>query len=108
MKQSIKNELLDHINEFEGRDKDHFTMFNADYYIIGYHRAEEWLKRHNIRELEAVAICNQYELEHYGNVQTNFVDDWGSVNTENLVNNLVFWYGHDLCVDLEIPFDYEG
>ena len=80
---SVRAELLEHISEFEGASCNHFTMFNADYYIIGYHRAEEWLKGHNIGELEAVAICNEYERDHFGEVHTTFED------AEKLVNNLV-------------------
>ena len=108
MKHSVKAELLEHISEFKGASKNHFTMFNEDYYIIGYYQAEQWLKGHDIREREAIAICWSYELEEYGDAQTKFVDEWGSVNTEKLVNNLVYWYGWSLCNDLQLPFDYEG
>ena len=101
MNQSIKAELIEHINEFDGESKNHFTMFNEDYYIIGYYQAQQWLKRHNIGELEAVAICNEYELDHFGEVQSTFED------AEKLVNHLVYWFGQDLCTELEIPFDHE-
>jgi len=114
MNQSIKAELIDHISEFEGRDKNHFTMFNEDYYIIGHYQAAQWLKRHDIRELEAIAICYEYEFDHFGEFQTKFVDegncdgfDYKVVNTEKIVNNLVYWYGWDLCNDLQLPFDNE-
>ena len=102
MKTSVREELLAYIEEFEGALKNHFTMFNEDFYIIGYHRAEEWLKGHDIGVFEAMAICNEYERDHFGEVQTAFED------AETLVNNLVYWYGWSLCNDLQLPFDYEG
>ena len=74
MKVSVREELLAHIEDFKGASKNHFTMFNEDYYIIGYYQAEQWLKRHNIGELEAVAICNEYERDHFGEVHTTFED----------------------------------
>ena len=99
MKTSVKQELTEHINEFDKEEQNHFTMFNEDYYIIGYWNASEWLKKHNIGELEGVSICNEYELEHFGEVQTTFD------NTEKLVNHLVYWFGQDLCNELDIPFE---
>tara|TARA_R110002012_G_scaffold35324_1_gene101016 strand:- start:100 stop:399 length:300 start_codon:yes stop_codon:yes gene_type:complete len=97
MNQSIKAELLDHISEFNGLSKNHFTMFNEDYYIIGYYQAEQWLKRHNIGTFEGIEICNDYEREHFGEVQSTFED------AEKLVNHLVYWFGQDLCNELELP-----
>ena len=99
MKNSIRTELTEHINDFNTDEQNHFTMFNEDYYIIGYYQSKEWLKLHNIGELEGVKICNDYEMEHFGEIQTTFD------NTEKLVNHLVYWFGLDLCSELEIPMD---
>lgn len=99
MKHSVKKELTRHINEFNTEEQNHFTMFNEDHYIIGYFQSSEWLKKHNIGELEGVNICNEYEMEHFGEIQTTFD------NTEKLVNHLVYWFGLDLCSELEIPMD---
>ena len=101
MKQSIKSELTQHINQYNKHDQNHFTMFNEDYYIIGYYNAEQWLKKHNLDVFEAISICNQYEEENFGEIQTQFD------NAETLVNNLVYWFGHDICIELELPFDRE-
>ena len=94
--QSVKTELMEHINDTPKEDQNHFTMFNEDYYIIGYFQSSEWLKTHNIGELEGVSICNDYEMEHFGEIQTTFD------NTEKLVNHLVYWFGMDLCTELDI------
>tara|TARA_Y100001937_G_C7038162_1_gene293325 strand:- start:374 stop:673 length:300 start_codon:yes stop_codon:yes gene_type:complete len=99
MKNSIRHELTEHIKEFDKEQQNHYTMFNEDYYIIGYYESSQWLKHHNIGELEGVSICNDYEMEHFGEIQTTFD------NTEKLVNHLVYWYGLDLCMELEIPMD---
>lgn len=97
MKDSIKTELLEHINESQNDGlTTHDEMFNEDYYIIGYYQSSQWLKEHGLGELEAVNICKDFEREHFGEVQTD-ID-----NTETLVNHLVYWYGLELCNELNI------
>tara|TARA_R100000353_G_scaffold110537_1_gene79317 strand:- start:101 stop:397 length:297 start_codon:yes stop_codon:yes gene_type:complete len=97
MKNSIRTELLEHINEsLSDGLKTHDEMFNEDYYIIGYYQSSQWLEEHGLGELEAVNICKDFEREIYGDVWTEFD------NTEQLVNNLVFWYGLELCNELNI------
>ena len=101
MKNTIRTELLEYIEDCK-KDFDkitHFNMFNEDYYIVYYSEAEKWLKKHNLSTFEAIGICSDYEMEHFGEKQTTFD------NAEKLVNNLVYWYGQDLCVELDIPFD---
>ena len=101
MKQSIREELLSHIedckNDFE--EVTHFNMFNEDYYLIGYHNCNEWLRKHNIGVFEGVNICKNFERDNYGEVYTDFD------NSEKLVNNLVYWYGLELCNELSIKLD---
>ena len=101
MKQTIKTELTEHINDFNKEDRNHFTMFNEDYYLIGYYNCQQWLKKHDLDVFEAIRICNQYEEENFGEIQTQFD------NAEMLVNHLVYWYGQDICNELELPFDRE-
>ena len=99
MKNTIREELTSHINDYPEEDRNHFTMFNEDYYIIGYYKAEQWLKEHNLNTFEAIEICNDYEMENYGAIHTQFD------NAEKLVNQFVYWYGQDLCNELRLPFD---
>lgn len=99
MKTTIKKELFSHIEDYKNEDQNHFTMFNEDYYIIGYYRAEKWLKKHDLGVFEAIRICNEFEEENFGEIQTTFD------NAETLVNHLVYWYGQELCIELEIPFE---
>lgn len=96
MKNSIRTELLEHINESQ---KDGLTTLHeifGDYYIIGYYQSSQWLKEHGLGELEAVNICNRFEREHFGEIHTTFD------NTEVLVNHLAYWYGLELCNELNI------
>jgi hypothetical protein len=108
MKQSIKTELTEHLNdtieyldsktlvESYLNDEIHYKAFNEDYYIIGYYNAEQWLIEHNLSVFEAISICNEFEIDNYGEIQTTFD------NAEKLVNNLVYWYGYEICNELEL------
>ena len=103
MRTTIKNELTDYINDLindgvlneENKDDWHFHAFNEDYYIIGYYNASEWLKRHNIDSFEAIQICNQYEIDTFGETSNKYD------NSESVVNMLVYIYGEELINDLE-------
>ena len=50
MKKSVKEELLEYINDNKNdySEELHFHLFNEDYYIIGYYQAQEWLDQHEI------------------------------------------------------------
>ena len=56
MKQTIKTELTEHINDYNKEDRNHFTMFNEDYYIIGYYNAEQWLKKHDLNTKQKTTL----------------------------------------------------
>jgi len=108
MKESIKTELREHLNdtieyldsktlvESYFNDEIHHKAFNEDYYIIGYYQAEQWLKKHDLNTFEAIEICNDAELENFGEIQTTFD------NAEKLVNHLVYWLGLEICNELEL------
>ena len=106
MLQTIKDELTEHLNEFIKYNNDvkwaksendlHSHAFNQDYYIIGNYQSEQWLKKHDLNVFEAIRICNDFEMEHFGEIQTSFD------NAEKLVNHLVYWYGLEICNELEL------
>lgn len=100
MKQSIRTELTEHLNDtlkyLDSSEEIHYHAFNEDYYIIGYYQAEQWLKKHDINTFEAIEICNDFELDYFGEIQTTFN------NAEKLVNHLVYWYGLEICNELEL------
>ena len=103
MKTSIKEELsghiIDKINDGiltnDNKEEWHFYAFNEDYYIIGYYEASQWLKRHDIGEFEAAGICQQYEIDNFG--ENNTIYD----NSEKVVNMLAYIYGEELINSLD-------
>ena len=103
MKNSIKIELASHIIDRindgiltdDNRDEWHFYSFNEDYYIIGYYEASQWLKKHDIGEFEAAGICQEYEVENFGEC-TKIYD-----NAETTVNMLAYIYGEELLSSLD-------
>jgi len=100
---SIKKELKQYINEtreelHECEELTHHLLFNQDYYIIGYYNCSEWLKKHNVSELEGAAFCHTRERNEFGEYHTVFD------NSETVVNHMVYWLGLDLCNELEISF----
>lgn len=94
---SIKIELTEHIEEYvnsndtQGIDLGdlHHTIFNEDYYIIGYYNAEKWLKRHNIGVFEGVKFCQEYEEQNFGEFRQYD-------NAEQLVNMIAYIIGEEL------------
>ena len=97
MKNTIREELENYIAQCkEDGLTMHHEMFNDSYYIVGYYEASEWLKEHGLGELEAVGICNDFERDHFGEIHTTFD------NPETLVNHLAYWYGLDLCCELNV------
>ena len=107
MKQSIKKELtqyakdfikerVEHDSSYMAKDISdiHYEMFNEDYYIIGYHKAEEWLKKHDLNTFEAIRICNYHEEMECGTIYTKFD------NAEKLVNVLVYWLGEEVLQEI--------
>jgi len=100
---SIKAELHEHATEVaKGYGKEleewdscelHHAAFNEDYYVIGYHKAELWLKNHGISQLDAVAFVQQYETESFGEFR-KYTD------CESLVNMLAYIIGEDVIEDV--------
>jgi hypothetical protein len=94
---SIKIELTEHIEEYvnsndtQGIDLGdlHNSIFNEDYYIIGYYNAEKWLKRHNIGVFEGVKFCQEYEEQNFGEFRQYD-------NAEQLVNMIAYIIGEEL------------
>lgn len=97
MKTSIKKELLEYIQDLKNdgvltennKDDWHYLAFNQDYYIIGYYQASQWLKKHNLDAFEAIEICQNYEIENFG--ESRIYN-----NSETTVNMLAYIYGEQL------------
>ena len=99
MNNTIREELTEYINENKddySKEDLHFHLFNEDYYIIGYYEAGQWLKKHDIGELEGAGICTQYEKDQFG--ECNTVYD----NTEKVVNMLTYIWGYELLIEMNL------
>ena len=102
MKETIRQELTQYVVDLYAdkvlterkREEWHYLAFNEDYYIIGYHQASEWLKKHDIDPYEAIAICQDWEEERYGEFQTRYD------NAEVTVNMLAYIYGEEIVNEL--------
>ena len=115
MNNSIRTELLNHIldciNEErltnDNADEWHYYAFNEDYYIIGYHQANEWLKKHQLDAFEAIAEVLGYCRENgFG----AFDIDTNDITSEWVVNQLAYFYGEELIsefVDCETVEDLQ-
>jgi len=98
MRTSIKEELTNYIKDLkndnvltnDNKEDWHYLAFNQDYYIIGYYNASQWLKKHDLDPFEAIATCQQYEIDNFGECATIYD------NSERVVNMLVYIYGEEL------------
>ena len=99
IREELKGHVLDLINDGvltnDNKEDWHFHAFNEDYYIIGYFQASEWLKKHGIDPFEAISICQEYEIDTFG--------DCGKVygNSEIAVNMLAYIYGEELLSEID-------
>ena len=107
MKHTIKIELekyiIDRISEYDIETRDklirdgdlHHELFNTDYYIIGYYKAQQWLDEHGISVFEALETIREYEDENFG-------ESKHYTNAEETVNMLVYIYGVELMYKMEL------
>ena len=72
----------------------HQECFNTDYFIIGYYKAEEWLKA-NYGVFAAIEKIKEYEEDNFGEVNTDFS------SSEKVVNMLVYILGEELIGELK-------
>lgn len=102
MKKSIQQELTQYVVDLytdkvlteNNREEWHHLAFNEDYCIIGYYQCSEWLKKHDLCPYDAIAICQDYEKEMFGEFQTRFD------NAEVTVNMLIYIYGEEIVNEL--------
>ncbi len=98
--ETIKQELQEYINDEKSNYNDvdindlHYHLFNEDYYIIGYYKAEQWLKKHNINIFQGISFVQDYEREMFGNDGMRNYD-----NAESLVNMIVYIIGEELLYE---------
>jgi hypothetical protein len=104
MNNSIRTELtqhlIDHLHDQQPETLDdlHRYAFNESPYIIGYYRAEEWLKDHDVSPFEAIAAVIDWEQSIFGEV--NFKPE--DINAEKIVNLYVYILGEELLSEFDL------
>lgn len=73
----IKEILLDNLDGYEGINNYTFDdvfndLFNSDYYIIGYRKAEEALKEYGV--FKALDEVQRFDVENFGEWSTDYTD----------------------------------
>ena len=71
-------------------DDIHYYLFNEDYYLIGTHKAKEWLKGHTF---DVIQYVKEYEQFNFGECNTDLS------NPEKVVNMFAYIRGEELLGD---------
>ena len=102
MKQSVREELLEHIIEtveyVDELEELHYHAFKEDYYVIGHYQAKEWLKKHNISDFEAIEVIIEWERLVMGEVNLTLED----INPEKVVNLYAYIMGELLLGEFDL------
>ncbi len=86
--------VVDTLDHFDGDVSElHNEAFNTDYFIIGYAKAENWLKE-NYGIFKAMDKIKEYEQFHFGEVTTDLS------SSESVCNMLVYILGEELLGEL--------
>ena len=108
IKEELKKHIEDNINDFLRNDiyrSDKqdllYYLFNEDYYIIGYYKAEQWLKEHNISVFQGIQFVQDYERKNFGEDAIQTYD-----NAEKLVNMITYIIGEELIYQEEYHKKY--
>ena len=104
MTKTIESSIIEHaIDKLEDgsledkySDDLHHYLFNEDYFITYYSRANQWLKDNDLSVWEVMSYCNEQEKVNFGEIQTTFD------NPETLVNHYAYWRGQELLNSLEL------
>ena len=92
LKQDVKKYIIQQLNDDVGLDQHicdlHHYLLNEDYFIIGYYKAEQWLKKDSI--FNAIEIIKNYESDNFGQVSTDLS------SSENVANMLAYILGEEI------------
>ena len=92
LKQDVKNYIIDQLSSDVGLDQNindlHHYLLNEDYFIIGYYKAEEWLKKDSI--FNAIETIKEYEESNFGEVTTDLS------SSESVANMLAYILGEEI------------
>ena len=93
-KQDVKNYIIQQLNDDVGLDQHisdlHHFLLNEDYFIIGYWKAEQWLKKDDGSIFEAIETIKEYEESNFGQVSTDLS------SSESVANMLAYILGEEI------------
>ena len=93
MIEELKDYTIEGLENLKGTNPEaselHHEIFNTDYFIIGYGRAEEWLDK-NVGSWEAIREIQEYEKFNFGEVYTDLS------NSEKVCNMYVYIQGEEI------------
>ena len=88
---------IDRLDEYKGQAVEaselHYHLYNEDYFVIGYWKAAEFLKKYGI--FEAIGEVEEYEKDIFGEVTTNLGNSeavanmWAYIKGEEALNKCV-------------------
>ena len=86
LKQDVKDYIIDQLTDNVGLDQYigdlHHYLLNEHYFIIGYYKAEQWLKKDSI--FNAIETIKEYEQDNFGQVSTDLS------SSESVANMLAY------------------
>jgi len=92
LKKDVKEYIIQQLNDDVGLNHHicdlHHYLLNQDYFIIGYYKAEEWLKKDSI--FNAIETIKDYEESNFGQVSTDLS------SSENVANMLAYILGEEI------------
>ena len=98
LKEDVKNYIIQQLSNDVGLDQHisdlHHYLLNEDYFIIGYYKAEQWLKKDNI--FNAIEKIKDYEQSNFGQVSTDLS------SSENVANMLAYILGEEILFESDI------
>lgn len=96
-------DILETLKGYGGYIEDlHSEVFNTDYYIIGYYKAEEALKNSDYGIFGAIDKIQEYEKNQFGEVNTDLS------SSEAVANMLYYIIGEETLSEIPSLYSYSG
>lgn len=96
-------DILETLKGYSGYIEDlHNEVFNTDYYIIGYYKAEEALKNSDYGIFGAIDKIQEYEKNQFGEVNTDLS------SSEAVANMLYYIIGEETLSEIPSLYSYSG
>ena len=95
LKEDVKEYIIQQLNDNVGIDQHicdlHHYLLNENYFIIGYYKAEQWLRKDSI--FNAIETIKDYEQSNFGKVSTDLS------SSESVANMLAYILGEEILFE---------